>query len=996
MAPRSSTGKISAWFVVLAGLALYVGLVYGLAQFRVPLDIRLPWWAIQLAPAVLYAVLAMLCMRRASAVGWLFGTIILCGAHVLVGMGTVLLYATFDPAAAGPVSEIVLRFPPPLPQVLWVPLLLVPLRDLWGRGRGRAAALERACRAAARRQAARPRSSELEGLRASGVTGSAGESSVRAGASAADPLALASVSARQGAAGPLVMAAAEPGETASAWPPSLLDHAALPPREGMVRIPFARVAEQFPPEAFALPLHRVGAELPDPDHLLVPRATVVSQLPEGVVRVAWQDIASQFPDTLLAISAAEMIERLRFGLRLPLDEIIRQLPPELYTPTGKGPDLSSIESVPPPFGPSFKPSGPAAAAVEPLSPAPFPGVQEMVAEVPGRAAAAAAKGGAAELAVAPEPAEAEAPAAAPVVPTVPPAADRELIRIAWEKVAAQFPPDAFLLPLERIGANLIEPGHLRVARDLVLPQLAEGLVRIKWEDLAPQFPRHLLAIPATDLVARLPEGRLSLPMQDVIRQLPLELFTPAGPGPDLSGIESVPAPFQPFEPEPLVTSAPVEPIGSMACGPAAAAEERSSASEAVGGAVVAAGAAASAAPEAGRAATEDLERRHEPAGAAAEPDLPEIEPTVLGEALPAIQPEPPGPEVESPVPAREAIERLPEHEAELAPGVPSMVGISTVLPEPALMEPLETELQRGIEGRGAAAGEPAWAIEPPAPPAPAAVEPVASPLSPAPAIVTGRPVPAGEDLAAVRRIAAALAPLSVLDVGVEIVDGVTLYTLCAPGLPHDMAAAGLFVPLLADWRLSCPPEQVTLRGPETALVLTPLRSGGRVLAAALPKRGSLALLEILCRRAAADSGEGSDGAASALGGGKSLPDFAELQTSPRLALASAMLGSFGPIAATALADASGEHTLYLFLPPGRNARAAGAFALDLGAAIRKAAGAGVAFRTVVLRSGCRVMVVRPEETAPGRSTTVVVAGETTRPGLAYRQAEQAFAALGIL
>jgi hypothetical protein len=73
--------------------------------------------------------------------------------------------------------------------------------------------------------------------------------------------------------------------------------------------------------------------------------------------------------------------------------------------------------------------------------------------------------------------------------------------------------------------------------------------------------------------------------------------------------------------------------------------------------------------------------------------------------------------------------------------------------------------------------------------------------------------------------------------------------------------------------------------------------------------------------------------------------------------------------------------------------AVGAFAQDLQAVVRKAAGSGAVFRTAVLRSGNTLVVIQPEEVGHGRSIVVVAGGDVTRPGLAYRQVERATALL---
>ena len=55
--------------------------------------------------------------------------------------------------------------------------------------------------------------------------------------------------------------------------------------------------------------------------------------------------------------------------------------------------------------------------------------------------------------------------------------------------------------------------------------------------------------------------------------------------------------------------------------------------------------------------------------------------------------------------------------------------------------------------------------------------------------------------------------------------------------------------------------------------------------------------------------------------------------------------------------------------------------------------AGVTFRTAVVRSAARRVVIR---LLAGRSSSIVAAGETARPGLAYHQVEHAAAVLGAL
>jgi hypothetical protein len=232
---------------------------------------------------------------------------------------------------------------------------------------------------------------------------------------------------------------------------------------------------------------------------------------------------------------------------------------------------------------------------------------------------------------------------------------------------------------------------------------------------------------------------------------------------------------------------------------------------------------------------------------------------------------------------------------------------------------------------------------------------------------------------------------------VQAIEGVTVYALASPSVAQEtaVAVAGLALPLLMDRRLPWPVDQITLRGPETALVLTPLgepQEGRPVLAAAAPRGGGLALLEILCRRAAGDRARRAAGrpADGTLPGGRGL---APAPVPSRMAGLASNLTAFGSVTASVLRDAESEAVFYFFLPAGADVPAVGAFAQDLQAMMRKAAGSGAVFRTAILRSGDALLVIQPEEIGHGRSIVIVAGGSVTRPGLAYRQVERVAATL---
>ncbi len=136
-----------------------------------------------------------------------------------------------------------------------------------------------------------------------------------------------------------------------AEPPAVAATAATEP---VIRIPFERVMGQLPPGVFRLPLAQVGARLATSRLLLVPQSVVLPQLTEGAVHVTWDAVADQFPADVLAVPAAEVTQRIANGsLVLPLDEIMGQLPPDLFAAfMTRGPlEVPGIEGFPAPFKP---------------------------------------------------------------------------------------------------------------------------------------------------------------------------------------------------------------------------------------------------------------------------------------------------------------------------------------------------------------------------------------------------------------------------------------------------------------------------------------------------------------------------------------------------------------------------------------------------------------------------------------------------------------------
>jgi hypothetical protein len=138
---------------------------------------------------------------------------------------------------------------------------------------------------------------------------------------------------------------------------------------------------------------------------------------------------------------------------------------------------------------------------------------------------------AAEVLVAHEVVEPPAPSPAPleVPPTPrrsPPAeastlsVDDGLVRISFDRVAAQLPAEAFVLPVHRLGESLKEPHTLLVPRRVVLAQMRAGGIAVDWQTIAAQFPELALGMSAADFRHQYPDLTLSLPVDEVLAQLP--------------------------------------------------------------------------------------------------------------------------------------------------------------------------------------------------------------------------------------------------------------------------------------------------------------------------------------------------------------------------------------------------------------------------------------------------------------------------------------------
>jgi len=997
----TSAGRFSAWLAAAVGLAAYVGLIYGLTVFPLQFELPVPHWATFVIPAVAYGLLILLVVRRPSIVRWIAGTALLTGLHIALMMAREPLSVMLDPALAG--RPLPWTLPSPMPELVGIFLLLVPLCDVL-RARPRLAR-ERTSGSSRAVSSARARGSVVprvpQALSSSEGVDSPKDVPVWERSSAGEPAAVpTSMSIPVPVAPPEpVRIPARPDETsrrAAAQAESRPEAVRKPPRRSdvVLRIALDRIMGQLPPGTFLAPEDEVASSLRDPGHLLIPGDLVVTQLSEGIARIAWSDIVDQFPSPLVGLSPEEVSEHLGEGLSLPLDEVVGQLPHELFVADADTPevDIAGLDRIPVPFqpmedstpAPSLSQSAAEARAGTPVVAQPRP------------APAAPAP----EPAVTPEPvppaAQTRAPAAppapktAPVVPllteVVPPSAhvrppeppvvvptpsspavEEPIVRISFTRVASELPADAFNASLDQVAERMRQPGALLVPQSLVARQLAEGLIRVKWDAVASQFPRETLVVSDADMMARLPNG-ITLPIDEVISQIPADLFMTGGPTVDLHGLESFPAPFQPVVadrvlamPRPDEVNPPAAPQGA--------------------GSVVKVPLPGPASVTPPRPVEASLEVNAVPESGVAEPSLSQLSaervfyPTV----------------VETPRANEASVSQA--RPVTLEP-MPEPIGISAIAwPEPAvpdsasMAQPDEPAVSIEPELVVVATPPPMMAIDPD--PAEVSWHHIESPV-PTGLVLTGGATESEE----VRRIVTLLAPIASFEVSIQSAEGVTVYAMAAPRVAPEIAiaGAGLGLPLFTDRHAPWALDQITFRGPETALVLTVIGAprDRRVLATAVPRGGGLALLEILCRRAAGDHGDGAIGAADAgLSESRSLvPMSAE-----RVASISSSLTAFGDVTASALRDVGGEGLLYLFLPAAADVAGIGALAQDVQAIMRKSAGSGAVFRTAVLRSGQRHLVVQPEEVAHGRSVIVVAGGEVTRPGLAYRQLERVTTAL---
>lgn len=148
---------------------------------------------------------------------------------------------------------------------------------------------------------------------------------------------------------------------AAAMPPVLPDRPAGTDASGhtrgrVLRITFARVADQLPLDMLALPPARLAATLLAPGEMLVPIGLVLPRLHEGAVAVPATVLDDQLPRGAVLLSSPEACARWRaLSLALPMDEVRAQLPTDVPPPETSVAGVDTVELSTATRGPSTQP-----------------------------------------------------------------------------------------------------------------------------------------------------------------------------------------------------------------------------------------------------------------------------------------------------------------------------------------------------------------------------------------------------------------------------------------------------------------------------------------------------------------------------------------------------------------------------------------------------------------------------------------------------------------
>jgi hypothetical protein len=506
-----------------------------------------------------------------------------------------------------------------------------------------------------------------------------------------------------------------------------------------------------------------------------------------------------------------------------------------------------------------------------------------------------------------------------------------VVRIPFDRIADQLPPDVFTLPPARLAESLPEPNVLVIPRRLVLPQLGEGAVEIPWTLVDSQLPELAFAMPQAEVRRRFPGWVLSLPMDVVVRQIPPDAFRVQGLAADLSNIGEFPAPFNPGPPEPEEAT----PSGTTAVPPPA--------------------------PPA-----MDVE---------AAPAIPDVlfvpvTPPHVPVAAPVPTPPPPAPAAR-PVAAAPSVPPAPLAPAPRptpppAPAAPPVAAAPSAPPAPIPAQPPPAAARTASGDRRAAA--------------------VAS--VPAPAGNGDESEALGHSLALI------LAPLGAFDWQARRIEGRPVVSFVSRDLGRDgidvlVTRAAPLVTRLSPWGV----EQITIRTTRLACVVTPL--GARGCLAATVRRGSpVAMLELMSARAGRSTGDAVTTASPAVTiPMAAAPPAPRSNGDHGVGEAERVLAVFGPHAASVAAGDGAAPGVFVFAGGDQAALASAARAVHEALGTRHDQDALGRLEFVVLRRGRERAVVRLLHGAAGAPAVLAAAGEVALAGRAHQAAATAAAML---
>lgn len=248
-----------------------------------------------------------------------------------------------------------------------------------------------------------------------------------------------------------------------------------------------------------------------------------------------------------------------------------------------------------------------------------------------------------------------------------------------------------------------------------------------------------------------------------------------------------------------------------------------------------------------------------------------------------------------------------------------------------------------------------------------------------------------------RRLATVFYPITPFELGVHAVDGADVVVLSGGSWTREALAAiaGRLAPIFERAERLDAIEQITLRGADGPVVVTALgcvSAGAPVLAAAVPERGTMALLEILSRRAA-DRYRAAHPARTAPNAPPPVVTAVDSERRPPLepvAIGSSAqrtiqrivttLAVLGPVTPTVFTDGEGQRLLYVFAPTD----AEPALVAALARALHTTTAERTTVESIAGRFADHWLLVRPVAAGAGGPALLAVLGERHhRPGLMH-------------